>query len=109
MIILRETFIASLTYDYRKLLSHRKIIVRFSCNQAPMQCSRYSSAHNIVYIVQLNVIAHLTSSFCNVDVCVCMRTEAFQQAKHRMIATRENLKSDFIRTLGGFVINESEA
>jgi len=24
-----------LTYDYRKLLSHRKIIVRFSCNQAP--------------------------------------------------------------------------
>jgi len=40
MIILRETFIhlnfiASLTYDYRKSLSHRKIIVRFSCNQAP--------------------------------------------------------------------------
>ena len=29
-------FIASLTYDYRKLLSHRKIIVRFSCNQAPV-------------------------------------------------------------------------
>ena len=28
-------FITSLTYDYRKLLSHRKIIVRFSCNQAP--------------------------------------------------------------------------
>ena len=23
------------SYDYRKLLSHRKIIVRFSCNQAP--------------------------------------------------------------------------
>jgi len=28
-------FIVSLTYDYRKLLSHRKVIVRFSCNQAP--------------------------------------------------------------------------
>ena len=25
--------IASLTYDYRKLLSHRKIILRFFCNQ----------------------------------------------------------------------------
>jgi len=26
--------ILRLSYDYRKLLSHRKIIVRFSCNQA---------------------------------------------------------------------------
>jgi len=40
---------------------------------------------------------------------VCCCTEAFQQAKHRMIATRENLKSDFIRTQATFVINESEA
>lgn len=34
--------------------------------------------------------------------------EAFQQAKHRMIATRENLKSDFIRSLGTFVISDTE-
>jgi len=33
--ILRLSYDVIITYDYRKLLSHRKIIVRFSCNQAP--------------------------------------------------------------------------
>jgi len=35
MKVSRKIVTYSLTYDYRKLLSHRKIIVRFSCNQAP--------------------------------------------------------------------------
>ena len=33
--ILRLSYDVIITYDNRKLLSHRKIIVRFSCNQAP--------------------------------------------------------------------------
>jgi Meckel syndrome type 1 protein len=35
--------------------------------------------------------------------------EAFQRAKQRMIAARENLKSDFIKTLGELVVGDTDA
>ena len=40
-----------------------------------------------------------------IDGCLLLcGADAFQKAKHRMIATRENLKADFIKTLGAIAL-----
>jgi len=49
--ILRLSYDVIITYDNRKLLSHRKIIVRFSCNQAPVLQVCASKDDNTVYVL----------------------------------------------------------
>ena len=54
--------IASLTYDYRKLLSHHKIIVRFSCNQAPDCSDGRQSSISRLHLPSLAHFSLLTTS-----------------------------------------------
>jgi len=61
--------------------------------------------HSLAYYM-MHIMSEYRNLLDNSVDHVC--TEAFQQAKHRMIATRENLKSDFIRSLGTFVITDTE-
>ena len=71
-------FIASLTYDYRKLLSHRKTIVRFSCNQA-----HGSQSGSKFVSVDVIIMLHAYGLAC-VCVCVCkmsFRTRNFYMQK----------------------------
>jgi hypothetical protein len=35
-------------------------------------------------------------------------TDAFQRAKQRMIAARENLATDFVKTLGAFAVDDGD-
>ena len=67
--------------------------------------------------VQINIYIFTANCLCNIcdsylqqivyvtSVIVFMLTDAFQKAKHRMVAARENLKTDFIKTLTALALH----